>query len=64
MLTKSLTFFFRWNQSLVDEQSAKLGAKIRKAENDKIPHICIIGKREAEEEKISRQEIIQSSMEP
>ena len=37
----------------VDEQSAKLGAKIRKAENDKIPHICIIGKREAEEEKIS-----------
>ena len=37
----------------IDEQSAKLGAKIRKAENDKIPHICIIGKREAEEEKIS-----------
>ncbi|MEC8014394.1 MAG: threonine--tRNA ligase [Verrucomicrobiota bacterium] len=37
----------------IDEQSAKLGAKIRKAENDKIPHICIIGKREAEAEKIS-----------
>ena len=36
----------------IDEQSAKLGAKIRKAENDKIPHICIIGKREAEAEKI------------
>ena len=50
----------------VDEQSAKLGAKIRKAENDKIPHICIIGKREAEEEKnlSCAQEIIQSSMEP
>ena len=37
----------------IDKQSAKLGAKIRKAENEKIPHMIIIGKREAEEGKIS-----------
>ena len=37
----------------IDKQSAKLGAKIRRAENEKIPHMIIIGKREAEEGKIS-----------
>lgn len=37
----------------VDDQSAKLGAKIRKAETDKIPHMIILGKREAEESKVS-----------
>ncbi len=37
----------------VDDQSSKLGAKIRKAETDKIPHMIILGKREAEEEKVS-----------
>ena len=37
----------------VDGQSAKLGAKIRKAETDKIPHMLILGKREAEEGKVS-----------
>ena len=37
----------------VDGQSAKLGAKIRRAETDKIPHMMIIGKREAEEDKVS-----------
>jgi threonyl-tRNA synthetase len=37
----------------VDRQSAKLGAKIRKAETDKIPHMIILGKREAEEGKVS-----------
>ena len=37
----------------VDQQSAKLGAKIRKAETDKIPHMIIMGKREAEESKVS-----------
>jgi threonyl-tRNA synthetase len=37
----------------VDGQSAKLGAKIRRAETDKIPHMMIIGKREAEENKVS-----------
>tara|TARA_B100001248_G_C27385728_1_gene459573 strand:+ start:377 stop:2227 length:1851 start_codon:yes stop_codon:yes gene_type:complete len=37
----------------VDQLSAKLGAKIRKAETDKIPHMIIIGKREAEESKVS-----------
>ena len=37
----------------IDAQSAKLGAKIRRAETDKIPHMIVIGKREAEEGKIS-----------
>jgi len=37
----------------IDSQSAKLGAKIRRAETDKIPHMIVIGKREAEEGKIS-----------
>lgn len=37
----------------IDGQSAKLGAKIRRAETDKIPHMMIIGKREAEENKVS-----------
>jgi threonyl-tRNA synthetase len=37
----------------IDAQSAKLGAKIRRAETDKIPHMFVIGKREAEEGKIS-----------
>ncbi|HAF59105.1 MAG TPA: threonine--tRNA ligase, partial [Opitutae bacterium] len=37
----------------IDAQSAKLGAKIRRAETDKIPHMVVIGKREAEEGKIS-----------
>ena len=37
----------------IDDQSAKLGAKIRKAETDKIPHMIILGKREAEEAKVS-----------
>ena len=40
-------------RTTVDRQSGKLGAKIRKAETDKIPHMIIIGKREAEEGKIS-----------
>ena len=40
-------------RTTVDRQSAKLGAKIRKAETDKIPHMIIIGKREAEEGKVS-----------
>ena len=37
----------------VDKHAAKLGAKIRNAENDKIPHMLVLGKREAEEGKIS-----------
>ena len=37
----------------IDRQAAKLGAKIRKAETDKIPHMIILGKREAEEGKVS-----------
>lgn len=37
----------------IDRQSAKLGAKIRRAENEKIPHMIIIGKREAEEGIVS-----------
>ena len=37
----------------IDRHAAKLGAKIRKAETDKIPHMIILGKREAQEEKVS-----------
>ena len=37
----------------IDTLSGKLGAKIRKAETDKIPHMLIVGKREAEEGKVS-----------
>jgi threonyl-tRNA synthetase len=37
----------------IDSLSGKLGAKIRKAENDKIPHMLIIGKKEAEQGKVS-----------
>ena len=37
----------------IDGQSSKLGAKIRRAETDKIPHMMIVGKREAEENKVS-----------
>ena len=37
----------------LDTLSGKLGAKIRKAETDKIPHMLIMGKREAEEGKVS-----------
>ena len=40
-------------RSSIDSLSGKLGAKIRKAETDKIPHMLIIGKREAEEGKVS-----------
>ena len=38
-------------RATIDAQSAKLGAKIRRAETDKIPHMFVIGKREAEEGK-------------
>ena len=37
----------------IDRQAAKLGAKIRKAENEKIPHMIILGRREAEEGKVT-----------
>ena len=37
----------------IDTLSGKLGAKIRKAETDKVPHMLIVGKREAEEGKVS-----------
>ncbi len=37
----------------IDAQSAKLGAKIRRAETDKIPHMIVIGKREVVERQVS-----------
>jgi len=37
----------------IDTLSGKLGAKIRKAETDKVPHMLIVGKREADEGKVS-----------
>ena len=37
----------------IDKQSGKLGAKIRKAETDKIPHMLILGQREIDEGNVS-----------
>lgn len=37
----------------VDSVADKLGAKIRKAELDKVPHMLVLGKREAEEDKVA-----------
>ena len=37
----------------IDRHSGKLGAKIRKAETDKIPHMLVLGQREIEEGKVS-----------
>lgn len=37
----------------VDAVADKLGAKIRKAELDKVPHMLVLGKREAEEGKVA-----------
>ncbi len=37
----------------VDPIADKLGAKIRRAELDKVPHMLVIGKREAEEGKVA-----------
>ena len=37
----------------VDRQSGKLGAKIRKAETDKVPHMLVLGQREVHEGKVS-----------
>ena len=37
----------------VDAVADKLGAKIRKAELDKVPHMLVLGKREAEEDKVA-----------
>ncbi len=37
----------------IDDSADKLGAKIRRAEMEKIPHIFVVGKKEAAEEKVS-----------
>jgi threonyl-tRNA synthetase len=37
----------------VDAVADKLGAKIRKAELEKVPHMLVLGKREAEEDKVA-----------
>lgn len=37
----------------MDAQADKLGAKIRRAETDKVPHMLIIGKKEAEANQVS-----------
>ena len=43
----------RQMRASVDRQSGKLGAKIRKGETDKIPHMVILGQREVEDGKVS-----------
>ncbi len=40
-------------RATVDPIADKLGAKIRRAELDKVPHMLVIGKREAEEGKVA-----------
>ena len=37
----------------MDDSSEKLGAKIRKAETEKVPHMFVIGKKEAEGKMVS-----------
>ena len=37
----------------IDDSSDKLGAKIRRAETDKVPHMFVIGKKEAESGNVS-----------
>jgi threonyl-tRNA synthetase len=37
----------------IDRHSGKLGAKIRKAETDKVPHMLVLGQREVDEGKVS-----------
>jgi len=36
-----------------DEHSDKLGAKIRRAELDKVPHVLVLGAKEAEAQSVS-----------
>ncbi len=45
----------------VDDSSEKLGAKVRRAEMDKIPHMFVIGKKEAAENKVSLRSRIRKS---
>jgi threonyl-tRNA synthetase len=40
-------------RATLDEQSDKLGAKIRRAELDKVPHTLILGAKEAEAQAVS-----------
>ena len=47
----------------VDKQAQKLGAKIRKAELEKIPHLIVVGEKEAEERTISVRSRTQKSLE-
>jgi threonyl-tRNA synthetase len=37
----------------IDDRSEKLGAKVRRAEIDKVPHMFIVGKKEAQLEHVS-----------
>lgn len=47
----------------IDDGKDKLGAKIRKAELDKVPHMLVIGKNEAAEETVSLRSRIDKSIE-
>ena len=38
---------------MLDEHSDKIGAKIRRAELDKVPHTLILGGKEAESQSVS-----------
>ena len=47
----------------VDAVADKLGAKIRKAELDKVPHMLVLGKREAEEGKVAVRSRVNKALE-
>ena len=45
----------------IDDSKDKIGAKIRRAELQKVPHMVVVGKRELEEEKVSVRSRIEAS---
>ncbi len=47
----------------MDDSSEKLGAKIRRAELEKVPHMFVIGKKEAAENKVSLRSRLRKSLE-
>jgi threonyl-tRNA synthetase len=47
----------------IDRRQDKLGAKIRHAELDKVPHMLVIGRREAEQGQVTLRSRIHKSLE-
>ncbi len=47
----------------IDDSAEKLGAKVRKAETEKVPHMLVVGKREAESGMVSLRSRIRKAFE-